>query len=75
MIHLLVAIAFIEGPLLIIGGFRKWPWLIDPPDRPTFYHPLPFVSAFLPKKWLRPTAIAIGFLWIALGAFVLLATR
>ena len=40
MVYLFATLAFIGGLLMIIGGTRKWPWLIDPPDSAVFYHPM-----------------------------------
>lgn len=74
MVYVFALLAFIAGLLMIVGGIRKWPWLIDPPDRAVFYHPMPFVSIFFPRKWLPGVAVAIGVLWIATGVFVIYAT-
>ena len=73
MAYLFAMFAFIAGSLMIIGGIRRWPWLIDPPDRAVFHHPMPFVSLFFPRKWLPGVAVAIGVLWIAMGVFALYA--
>ena len=74
MVYLFAILGFIAGLLMIIGGIRKWPWVIDPPDRAVFYHPMPFVSIFFPKKWLPGVAVTIGVLWIATAVFFIYTT-
>jgi hypothetical protein len=70
MIYIFVIAAFVAGTLMIVGGVRKWPWLIDPPERAIFRHPLAGIGVFVPHHWLRWAAIVVGVAWIAMGVFV-----
>jgi hypothetical protein len=65
----LVAIA--GGIALIVGGIRKWPWLLNPTEQNMFRHPLTFTSMFVPQRWLGFAAAVYGMAWIAAGIFVM----
>lgn len=69
-----VVLAMGSGVVMIIGGLRKWPWLVDPPDRAALYHPLAGVALFIPQKWFPWAAVFTGLLWIAMGIFIIVVS-
>jgi len=62
------------GLVMIVGGLRRWPWLVDPPERAVLYHPLAGIAMFVPQKWLPWAAIAVGLSWIAMGIFIIVVS-
>ena len=55
---LIAALFFILGLMLIIGAYRRWKWLVDPPD-----HMLPgYSQAFLKKLFGSP--FVVGFTYV-----------
>jgi hypothetical protein len=70
MVYIFVIAAFVGGTLMIVGGVRKWPWLINPPPGLVFRHPLSGMRLFVPQSRLHWAAIVVGAAWIAMGAFV-----
>ena len=73
MIYLLDAVSFLMGMTLIIGAFRDWKWLVDPPSQMWSYYSQALLKRLFGRRFLVAYTYFVGFLIVAFSLWVTFA--
>ncbi len=68
MIYVLDALALAMGLILVVGAYRRWRWLVDPPLRLSPYYSQALLKRVLGPRLLVAFTYLIGLLIIATAA-------
>lgn len=60
------------GVMLIIGAWKRWPWLVDPPEKYWFIDSQAFIKKFLGPRAAVYFAYFMGIVTVAVSVYVLL---
>ena len=58
--------------LYIVGGKRRWKWLVDPPEEWGLFYSQSFLKTLLGKELLREVTIWLGWFFFASSISILL---
>ncbi len=59
------------GLLFIVGGLRKWKFLVDPPRGALFWWPQAVLRAVVTPRHMPWVTALIGLIYVAIGVMVL----
>jgi hypothetical protein len=59
------------GLIFIVGGLRKWKFLVDPPKNSLFWWPQAFLRTLVPLRHMPWVTALIGLIYIAIGVMIL----
>jgi hypothetical protein len=59
------------GIVFIMGGVKRWRFLIDPPEKLIFQHPLSFLRCFFSLKQMPWVTASVGLIYVVMGVWLL----
>lgn len=74
--YAVVMAVFVAGVLLILGAYRRWKWLVDPPEEMWPYYSQALIKRLFGTRFLVLATYAMGVALVAAcGVIVYVATQ